>query len=315
MKKLRDLTVRPDQNGALDTLQLLDILNLAHFKVYVVDVATHEIIYANHLPAFQGESDRLKCYQLIYQQEQTCLSCKMSELLAAPGESDGSIVTYERFNEADDCWYQLQEGVFSLPDGRRAMFSIVNDISAIKAMQNDLSEAHAELAFKNQQLENLSITDRLTGLFNRRKFDELFVRECERAQRTGLPLSVLMVDIDHFKSVNDSYGHQVGDQVLVAVASLLAQGVRKLDTVARWGGEEFMILCPATQLAGACALAENIRATIQSFDFPTVGKKTCCFGVAQYRSGEAGDALIERADAALYRAKHDGRNLVRGSSE
>ncbi len=311
MKTFHGSTVRSDQHDVMGTLRLLDILNLAQIKVYVVDVVTHEIIYANHLPDFQGESDPRKCYQLIYQQDHPCSSCKMSELLAVPDECDRPIVTYERFNEAEDCWYQLQEGVIDLADGRRAMFSIFNDISAIKAMQNDLSEAHAELAFKNQQLENLSVTDRLTGLFNRRKFDELFANECERTQRTGSPLTMLMVDIDHFKRVNDSYGHQVGDQVLVAVANLLAQGVRKLDTVARWGGEEFMVLCPSTQLAGACTLAENVRATIENSDFPTVGKMTCCFGVAQYRSGETSDALIQRADAALYRAKHDGRNLVR----
>lgn len=311
MKKIRGLTGKPDQHGVLGTLHLLDILNLAHFKVYVVELATHEIIYANHLPDWQGKSDPRKCYQLIYQQEQACLSCKMAQLLATPSQCAEPIVSYERFNEADDCWYQLQEGVFSLSDGRRAMFSIANDTSANKAMQNDLSEAHAELAFKNQQLENLSVTDRLTGLFNRRKFDELFASECERALRTGLALSVLMVDIDHFKSVNDSYGHQIGDQVLVAVAHLLKQDVRKLDTVARWGGEEFMLLCPATGLDGAAALAENIRATIEMHEFPSVGHKTCCFGVAQYRAGEAADALLERADAALYRAKQEGRNRVR----
>jgi diguanylate cyclase (GGDEF)-like protein len=190
------------------------------------------------------------------------------------------------------------------------MYSIASDISALKEMQNNLSEAHAELALKNQQLENLSVTDRLTGLFNRRKFDEVLANECERAARTELPLALMMVDIDHFKSVNDSHGHQVGDELLVAIARLLQQGVRRVDTVARWGGEEFMILCPATSRDAACAVAENIRRCIGGTDFPVVGRKTCCFGVAEYRPDEPSEAFVKRADDALYRAKNEGRNQV-----
>jgi diguanylate cyclase (GGDEF)-like protein len=154
------------------------------------------------------------------------------------------------------------------------------------------------------------VTDTLTGLFNRRKLDEVLSQECERASRTGAPLAVILADIDNFKSVNDLYGHQTGDQLLVAFATLLQQGVRKVDTVARWGGEEFMILCPDTDLAGACTVAESIRSAVARYGFATVGRKTCSFGVSEYRPGDSPQAIIKRADGALYAAKHGGRNQV-----
>ncbi|OIQ72389.1 putative diguanylate cyclase YdaM [mine drainage metagenome] len=251
------------------------------------------------------------CYQAIYQQDRPCLDCHAAGLVDAGGQPNGKVMRSERFNEAKDAWCQLQEGAITLPDGRCALFSIASDIGALKDAQNRLSEAHAELALKNQLLESLSVTDRLTGLFNRRKLDELLANECERAARTDATLSLMMVDIDHFKNVNDTFGHPVGDQILVSMAELLRHGVRKVDTVARWGGEEFMILCPATPLAGACAVAENIRASIEATDFPLVGHKTVCFGVAQYHPDETCQSLVERADAALYRAKNEGRNCVR----
>lgn len=290
-----------------------DILDLAHFRIHVVDVSSHAVIYTNQKNESQAgyqASIGDKCYQLIYQQRSPCLECKIPELVDAAGQPNGRSLSYEHFNEAADTWFQLQEGTLKLANGRTALYSIASDISAIKEMQNKLSEAHAELALKNQQLESLSVTDQLTGLSNRRKFDELLAQECERALRTHLPLTLLMADIDHFKSVNDSHGHQVGDELLVAIARLLQQSVRKVDTVARWGGEEFMILCPATDLAGARALADNIRRAIGSTYFPVVGHKTCCLGVAQYRPDETPDALVKRADDALYRAKNEGRNQV-----
>ncbi len=294
-------------------LTMWDILDLAQFTVYVVDVRSHELIYTNHQSGLQAAAEGGtpgKCYQLMYQQNSPCLDCKIAQLMNAAGQCNGLSLTYERFNEAADAWFQLQEGTLRLSDGRTALYSIASDISAIKAMQNNLSEAHAELALKNQMLESLSVTDRLTGLFNRRKFDEVLANECERAARSALPLALMMADIDHFKSVNDSHGHQIGDELLMAIARLLQQGVRRVDTVARWGGEEFMILCPATSLADACALAETIRRSIGGTDFSVIGRKTCCFGVAEYRPNEPSEALVKRVDDALYRAKNEGRNQV-----
>jgi len=305
-----DTDRKSHQGSVHDKFTMLDILELAHFRVYVVDVLSREVVYANNAYQPQEMCGNIKCYQMIYHEDSPCLSCKITELVDAAGRPNGHTVTSERFNNAEDHWYQLREGTLILSDGRTAMFSIATDIGEIKEMQNNLAEAHAELAFKNQQLESLTVTDTLTGLFNRRKLDEVFSQECERARRTQLPLTVIIADIDKFKSVNDIHGHQIGDQLLVEIAGILQQGVRKLDTVARWGGEEFMILCPATNLAGACMVAESIRTAIESYNFSVVGGKTCCFGVAEYRPDEAPESVVKRADEALYRAKNGGRNQV-----
>lgn len=293
-----------------EILTMLDIFELAHFRVYVVDVLSREVVYANHNLPLQEACGYAKCYQMFYHEDSPCTSCKITELVDAAGRPNGRIVTSERFNEGEDRWYHLRDGTLTLSDGRTAMYSFATDIGEIKEMQNNLAEAHAELALKNQLLERLSITDVLTGLFNRRKFDEVFSLECERARRTQSPLAVIIADIDNFKSVNDIHGHQVGDQLLVEIAGILQHGVRKVDTVARWGGEEFVILCPATNLAGACAVAENIRTEIENYVSPLVGCKTCCFGVAEYRPDEAPEVVIKHADEALYRAKNGGRNQV-----
>ncbi len=168
----------------------------------------------------------------------------------------------------------------------------------------------AELLEKNQQLEILSVSDRLTGLFNRLRLDHLLEEELVRSQRGSGVFSAILLDVDHFKSVNDTHGHQVGDQVLVAVAKLLKDGVRELDVAGRWGGEEFLVVCRETNLAGATLLAEKLRASFAGFAFPVVGSKTCSFGVASLGPEDDVDTLIARADAALYCAKRNGRNRV-----
>lgn len=158
--------------------------------------------------------------------------------------------------------------------------------------------------------EALSITDKLTQLHNRRKLDDALQKEIERSKRYGLPLSAIMFDIDFFKRVNDTYGHQAGDEVLIHVARLLKENVRGSDVPGRWGGEEFLVVCPETDVDGACLLAEKLRAIIAAHEFPTIGHKTCSFGVASLSQDESADALIGRLDAVLYCAKEEGRNRV-----
>lgn len=301
-----DMTDKSNKQDVRAKLSTWDILDLAPFRVYVVDVAAREVVYSNTRSANTG----LKCYEEIYQESRPCLNCPVPQLIDNDGRPTGKVLTYERFNEADDCWYQLHEGTLALADGRTAMYSIALDIGAVKEAQNDLAAAHAELAFKNQQLETLSITDRLTDVFNRRKLDEVLERECLRTQRTGSDLSLIIIDIDYFKRINDTYGHQIGDEVLRDIARILRQNVRLLDTVGRWGGEEFMIICTETPQVGAAAVAEKIRAEIEKHVFPHVEHVTASLGVAEHRhDGRAAD-LVRNADQALYRAKEEGRNQV-----
>jgi diguanylate cyclase (GGDEF)-like protein len=171
----------------------------------------------------------------------------------------------------------------------------------------------AELAAANGRLLALANTDGLTGLPNRRRFDEIYKAECHRGDRYARPLSALLVDVDHFKRVNDTYGHPVGDEVLRRVADALKSILRSSDHVARYGGEEFAILAPETGREGASLLAERIRREVELLEIP-VGEKlvriTCSVGVAVREGGLSSCQLIRRADMALYQAKHSGRNRV-----
>lgn len=161
-----------------------------------------------------------------------------------------------------------------------------------------------------EELKALAIKDQLTGLYNRRKIDEVLINEKAKADSKDQNLSVIMVDIDLFKLVNDQYGHLVGDQVLTEVTEILAMGIRSMDVLGRWCGEEFIIICINTDLEGAMVLAEKLREMIADHEFQLVGKKTCSFGVSQLRKHETIDALLIRSDQALYRAKDLGRNRV-----
>ena len=136
------------------------------------------------------------------------------------------------------------------------------------------------------------------------------MKEKAQAETRDHHLAVIIVDIDMFKLVNDQYGHLVGDQVLTEVTSILSQGIRSIDVLGRWGGEEFIIICTDTDLKGAVVLAEKLRQMIANHDFQMVNKKTCSFGVAQLRKDETIDSLLIRSDQALYRAKDQGRNRV-----
>lgn len=167
-----------------------------------------------------------------------------------------------------------------------------------------------KLARLNKELERLAVTDRLTGLFNRLKLDEVLAAERLRAARTGQAFSLIMVDVDHFKEVNDVHGHQTGDKVLTELATLLQANIRNTDTAGRWGGEEFLIICPYTKGDGACQLAENLRQKVQAHVFTTAGRRSCSLGVSTYQAGESAQEVLGRCDAALYQAKNAGRNRV-----
>jgi len=170
-----------------------------------------------------------------------------------------------------------------------------------------------KLSRLNRELARLSVTDRLTGIYNRMKLDEALAAEIQRCRRYDQALAIVLLDIDHFKRINDTYGHQAGDRALIDIARLLGAGSRETDVVGRWGGEEFMIVLPHTDLAGAGRLAEKMRTTIAAHEFAGIGQQTASFGVAAYRIDDQPNDLVARADAALYEAKRAGRNRVAGT--
>jgi diguanylate cyclase (GGDEF)-like protein len=182
--------------------------------------------------------------------------------------------------------------------------------SELAEARDTLQRMVHELGEKNMALEVLSRTDRLTGIANRRKLEEALQTEVLRARRYGKPFSVIMVDVDHFKNVNDAYGHHTGDVVLNALAAKLALKARETDIVGRWGGEEFLIVCPETETAVGLALAERLRGEFSEGTIAEAGRVTCSFGVASFHLGDDMSTLIARADSALYRAKDNGRNRV-----
>ncbi|MEI2783311.1 MAG: diguanylate cyclase [Candidatus Competibacter sp.] len=161
-----------------------------------------------------------------------------------------------------------------------------------------------------EKLRRLAITDPLTGAFNRRYLLQVMETEISRVQRYARPLSLIMFDIDHFKRINDTFGHDRGDIVLKGIAALTRQRLRHSDIFARWGGEEFMVLAPETALPHAIALAETLRAALRDSPFPDIGPVTASFGVAEYRPDETADQWLKRVDERVYQVKREGRDHI-----
>lgn len=183
-------------------------------------------------------------------------------------------------------------------------FQVEGEDAVLWVASNITSRHHLE-----EQLRSLSETDSLTGLWNRRHFGKIVEGEKERAHRYGHPISLLIFDIDHFKVINDTYGHSAGDAVLTELALVVCGCTRESDIVTRWGGEEFTILMPFASLDAANRVAEKIRRKVEGHRFPHGYKVTVSLGVAEWSlAAESFDTLLSRADEALYQAKHAGRN-------
>ncbi len=178
-------------------------------------------------------------------------------------------------------------------------------------LQKRLEETLEELT----EVTRRSHTDALTGLFNRSRMSELVEMEIARAERYHTPFSVALMDVDHFKPINDTYGHLEGDEVLKTLAKILTDNTRKSDIIARWGGEEFIILLPNTAIAPAMRKVEELRKAIADHPFSAVGHITASFGLAQWQSDDNEESLVGRADVALYLAKESGRNRVEVAPE
>ncbi len=175
-----------------------------------------------------------------------------------------------------------------------------------------IHEASAERQFQlRQELEQQALTDSLTGLLNRRAVTKWAAEEFARTIRYDRPLSLLLLDIDFFKKVNDRYGHDVGDQVIVRLADTCKSALRVTDQVARWGGEEFLVVLPETSLSQALQLGERLRTSVEQQLVSTVQgdiRFTVSIGIAQLESGVTFEELVDRSDQALYQAKQKGRN-------
>lgn len=180
----------------------------------------------------------------------------------------------------------------------------------LKRRTQERDQAEQELKRVNGILENQATTDSLTGTFNRRKFLELLQMEIQQSKRSRTPLAVIFFDIDNFKSINDTYGHDAGDRVLQELARLVTAMIRESDIFARFGGEEFVILVHNNDVRTGRELAEKIRSRVEQHSFPPMGTVTCSFGVAQFFADDTAESIIKRADDAMYTAKQGGKNRV-----
>ncbi len=229
----------------------------------------------------------------------------------------------------DETGFWLQETLKNMKIGVESLAKIFDPISSkelifsIKAtifMQNkneflitffDVTESmreKMELENKNKELKELASVDSLTGIYNRNKLKEIALNEFRKYKKDKKELSIIIFDIDHFKKINDTFGHNSGDFVLKTIAKIVSNSIRASDAFARWGGEEFVVLAPNTNSGVAFLLAETIRKNIEGLIFEEVGSVTCSFGVAEMVDGFDFEALIENADRALYMAKRSGRN-------
>jgi diguanylate cyclase (GGDEF)-like protein len=161
-----------------------------------------------------------------------------------------------------------------------------------------------------KEKDYLAATDPLTGINNRLRFAKVLHEEADRKRRTKIPMSLIIFDIDHFKRINDTYGHNVGDEVLKTLTRLISGWIRDIDLFARWGGEEFVLLLKDNDCDEAMVVAEKLRSQIASVSFPAVGKVTCSFGVTAWKQDDTEASFVARADKALYASKNGGRNQV-----
>ncbi len=174
-----------------------------------------------------------------------------------------------------------------------------------------LIEKSNRAVFVNQEkLKQLAVTDRLTGLYNRTKLDEVLQEELNRSQRYSQQFGLVLMDFDYFKDINDTYGHQVGDEALIEIAKLITGHLRSTDKAVRWGGEEFIVIYLDTDHEEVLKLAEELRQKIERHSFKTVGTRTASLGVTLYQDSDTINTIIQRADKALYIAKNAGRNRI-----
>lgn len=200
------------------------------------------------------------------------------------------------------------------PYNRVELITRVKSLIRIKHLHKSLEQKYHELEIVKEKLKKLAVTDGLTGLFNYRAFKNQIHYEIVRSKRFNLPVSLLMIDIDHFKKYNDTFGHPNGDKVLKKFSELLTINLREIDTIARYGGEEFAIILPGTNKKASYIVAEKLRKLIEEYNFPLTEKLpdkklTISIGIASFPDDvEDEEKLISSADKALYNAKNSGRN-------
>lgn len=296
----------------LDFLSISTILDSLDALVYVSDMDTYEMIFMNRYgQEYWGAWKGRRCYEVLQAGQKTPCSFCNNHLLKQSDGRPAEVVVWEFQNTITGRWYQCRDQAIPWVDGRTVRIEIAFDITQRKQMEE-------ELRLARQSAETLAQTDSLTGLRNRRAFFEEAGQVFRQARRFAHPVGVAMLDIDHFKRVNDRHGHFIGDSVLRQVAAVIAGCLRDVDLAGRIGGEEFGLVLPETCFDDALMVCERIRSAVHALDIAagddTLLKVSCSIGVAGCHSGQSSvENLLVEADRALYRAKGLGRNRVEHS--
>ncbi len=311
----------------LDNIEIKNYIAIEAFSdnsllaVSAINLDTYEVIYANKvMKAIMADTSAKKCWESIYGQESQCAWCKVHSLLVEDPSQEYLI--YENFNEVANRWYQLQDKIIKLQNGTNILISFALDISIQKESQSQLIETHVKLAQQTQtllevqkRLREQANRDPLTNMYNRRYFSDMAQKIIALAKRDKEPLSLLMIDIDNFKKINDTYGHSAGDEVIKLLANKLIGLSRESDISARFGGEEFAVILPETDIEHALIFAEKIRIDIEQNRFVYEAGEICftiSIGVDEFNpaTDRVIDSSLNRADEALYEAKKSGKNRV-----
>ena len=318
------------KNLQIENFITLETLNDASlFAIYGVDLESFQVVYTNQkMKNLMADMTAEKCWESIYGNEEQCVWCKKNRLLKG-FQSDISLndktknhIIYEHFNEFANGWFQIQE-MLVLVNDRKILVSFWIDIAMQKDSQQKLIDAQVRLrqqttALKDMQkkLQIQANKDHLTQLYNRRYFQDISKELISLSYSDCAELSLLIIDIDKFKNINDTYGHSAGDEVIKAISYLLQTTTRDIDIVTRFGGEEFAILLPKTGIGRAKIVANKIRRAIEDievkFEKLTI-KCTISIGISKlyHLTDTIIDDIVKRADTALYEAKEAGRNCVK----
>jgi diguanylate cyclase (GGDEF)-like protein len=300
----------PYNDGDLDLAyrSISTVLDSLDALVYVTDMDTNEILFINRYGRkIWGDAKGKTCWKVLQSgQNAPCAFCTNHLLLDAKGKPK-DVHVWEFQNTVNRHWYQCRDQAIRWMDGRLVRMEIATDITDRKFAEDELRAA-------KEQAEAQARTDMLTDLNNRRAFLENGALLLNQATRFNHPLSVIMLDVDHFKQINDTFGHAIGDSVLLSLAKILRSMAREVDVVGRIGGEEFAIILPETVISNAAAFAERLRTFIANSRLNSAKGEiriTASFGIASNANCDMSlDNLISKADEALYRAKQHGRNRI-----
>jgi len=290
-------------------LSISTILDSLDALVYVADMETYELIFANEYGRnIWGNMQGKTCWKVLQEgQDGPCSFCTNNHLRDKNGKPAG-VYVWEFQNTVNKRWYQCRDQAITWVDGRIVRMEIATDITERK-------QAEDELKLAKKIAEEMAYNDELTGLNNRRAFFEQGYRIFKQSVRYNHSITIVMMDLDHFKNINDTYGHSAGDDVLKVISKQLKKMMREFDIIARMGGEEVAYILPETSKEEAVKLTERLRLEIENTSIVYQEEKikiTASFGICSCAAlDETLESMLTKADDALYIAKKKGRNQVK----